>query len=195
MSAAHACAAGPEADPSSCLLCQGAASARPQPAGPMLPIPPLQWHCQHLPVPIGPGAEPAPSCSAHSTQRSQPPGPHASQTREAASETLLPALLSTCLGPAHEAGTQGGSCGSVATSWDRFPLQASSETCPSEAQACSSCGLLCKSPHAGVHEPQETVLLASLLPAHGVPQQQERELRQVAGTSHHTHSMGGSWQG
>lgn len=27
MSAAHACAAGPEADPSSCLLCQGAAPA------------------------------------------------------------------------------------------------------------------------------------------------------------------------
>lgn len=55
------------------------------------------------------------------------------------------------LGPAHEAGTQGGSCGCMATSWDRFPPQVSSETCPSEAQACSSCGLLCKSPRAGVH--------------------------------------------
>lgn len=95
MSAAHASAAGPEAGPSSCLLCQGAAPARPQPAGPVLPIPPLQWHCQHLPALIGPGAKSPPSFSAHSTERIQPPAPRVSQTTAAAFETLFPALLST----------------------------------------------------------------------------------------------------
>lgn len=43
------------------------------------------------------------------------------------------------------------------------------------------------------HEPQERVLFVSLSPR--VPWGQERELRRVAGTSHHTHSMGGPWQG
>lgn len=37
------------------------------------------------------------------------------------------------------------------------------------------------------------VLFVSLSP--GVPQGQERELRQAAGTGHHTRSIGGSWQG
>lgn len=204
-SGTRACLAGPGADPS-CLY-HGPAPAQVL----TLPVPchPYhlsRWHCQHLPAPMGPSTQPAPSRPACSTP-SRSPTPHwGRQSQETWGLKPQQQLVrrqsqhshGTCLGPAHKA-APGRKLWLCSHGLGQVP---SSEPAAELAHWRFGPRLgYCANPPMQVFiaplptSHKKGLLLTSLLPARGAPPGWEGDRRQVEGMGQRTHSMGGSQRG